>query len=121
MEKLGDTTKNHRALYELNKECSADIPDRGEFYTVDEYLAERIEVESYDPRGIVIALDDGEWVGLAATSNKRTFVFNEMTGVKASYRGRGISIAMKVFGFEFARPSHRHEPAPRLRRCPSDS
>ncbi|ASU86085.1 hypothetical protein CDO52_06995 [Nocardiopsis gilva YIM 90087] len=63
-----------------------------------------MEVPSYDPRGVVIALDDSVWCGLAATSNHRAsgFVFNEMTGVKAPYRGRGISIAMKTFGIGFA-------------------
>jgi RimJ/RimL family protein N-acetyltransferase len=102
---LGDTPQNQRALYELNKECSADIPDRGEFYTFDEYLRQRIENDSYDPRGVVIALDGDVWCGLAATSDHRSsgFVFNEMTGVKAAYRGRGISIAMKTLGIGFAR------------------
>jgi RimJ/RimL family protein N-acetyltransferase len=102
---LGDTPQHRRALYELNKECSADIPDRGEFYTFDEYLGERIENDSYDPRGVVIALDDDAWCGLSATSDHRSdgFVFNEMTGVTAAYRGRGISIAMKTLGIGFAR------------------
>jgi hypothetical protein len=101
---LGDTAGHRRSLYELNKECSADIPDRGEFYTFEEYLKRRIDVPAYDPRGVVIALDDDVWCGLAATSDHRSsgFVFNEMTGVKAAYRGRGISIAMKTVGIEFA-------------------
>ncbi|MFD9502769.1 GNAT family N-acetyltransferase [Streptomyces sp. NPDC060035] len=101
---LGDTPRHRRALYELNKECSADIPDRGEFHTFDEYLERRIEVPSYDPRGVVIALDNDVWCGLAATSDRRSsgFVFNEMTGVKAAYRGQGISLAMKTVGIGFA-------------------
>ena len=41
---LGDTPAHRRALYELNKECSADIPEGGEFYTFAEYLARRINV-----------------------------------------------------------------------------
>jgi hypothetical protein len=102
---LGDTPQNRRALYELNKECSADIPGRGQFYTFDEYIERRIEVPSYDPRGVVIALDDDIWCGLAATSDHRAagFVFNEMTGLRTAYRGRGLSIAMKTFGIGFAR------------------
>jgi RimJ/RimL family protein N-acetyltransferase len=102
---LGDTPNHRRKLYELNKECSADIPDRGEFHTFEEYLQRRIEVPSYDPRGVVIALDDEAWIGMAATSDHRSsgYVVNEMTGVKAAYRGRGISIAMKTFGIGFAR------------------
>ena len=50
MARLGDTAECRRALYELNKTCSADIPERGEFYTFDEYLAERIETRLHDPR-----------------------------------------------------------------------
>ncbi|MEJ7741420.1 MAG: hypothetical protein WKF73_02040 [Nocardioidaceae bacterium] len=50
MAELGDTTAHRRALYELNKTCSADIPDRGTFYTFEDYLAERIYAPSYDPR-----------------------------------------------------------------------
>jgi hypothetical protein len=104
MADLGDTARQWRRLYELNKECSADIPDRGEFHTFAQYLERRIEVPSYDPRGVVIALDGDLWCGLAATSDRRSsgYVFNEMTGVKAAYRGRGISLAMKAFGIGFA-------------------
>lgn len=101
---LGDTPGHRRALYELNKECAADIPERGEFYAFEEYLERRIDVPSYDPRGVVIALDDEVWCGLAATSDHRSsgFVFNEMTGVRVAYRGRGISMAMKTVGIGFA-------------------
>ena len=100
---LGDTTVHRRALYELNKECSADIPGRGAFYTFDEYVERRIDVPSFDPRGVVIALDDGVWCGMAATSDHRSagYVFNEMTGVRAAYRRRGISVAMKTAGIGF--------------------
>ena len=49
MANLSDTAECRRALYELNKTCSADIPERGEFYTFDDYLAEGIETCLYDP------------------------------------------------------------------------
>lgn len=101
---LGDTAGNRRLLYELNKECAADIPGRGEFHAFDEYLQERIDVPSFDPRGVVIALDGAEWIGMAATSDRRSsgFVFNEMSGVKADYRGQGVATAMKTSGIGFA-------------------
>lgn len=38
MADLSDTAECRRSLYELNKTCSADIPERGEFYRFDEYL-----------------------------------------------------------------------------------
>ncbi|MFD8691084.1 GNAT family N-acetyltransferase [Streptomyces sp. NPDC059651] len=100
---LGDTPEHRRALYELNKECSADIPERGEFFSYEEFCARRFDVPSYDPRGVVIARDGDDWIGMAATSRHEHFLFNEMTGVRASYRGRGISIAMKTYGMGFAR------------------
>ncbi|MFF5184750.1 GNAT family N-acetyltransferase [Streptomyces sp. NPDC000345] len=101
---LGDTPRHRRALYELNKECSADIPERGAFHTYEEYVRLRLEVPSYDPRGIVLALDGDTWCGLAASSDHRAegFVFNEMTGVRAGRRGRGLAIAMKTYGIGFA-------------------
>lgn len=100
---LGDTPEHRRALYELNKECSADIPERGEFFTYEEFVARRFDVDSYDPRGVVIALDGDTWVGLAVTSRHDGFLFNEMTGVRATHRGRGVAVAMKAFGMRFVR------------------
>ena len=107
---LGDTPARRRALYELNKECSADIPERGEFYTFEEYLALRIDVPAFDARGVVIALDGHAWAGLAATSDHRHagYVFNEMTGVKAAFRHRGIAVAMKAVGIGFAEIGRAH-------------
>ncbi|WP_416978715.1 GNAT family N-acetyltransferase [Streptomyces sp. T028] len=101
---LGDTPRHRRALYDLNKECSADIPERGEFHTYDEYVSRRLEVPSFDPHGVVLALDGDTWCGLAASSDHRArgFVVNEMTGVRAGHRGRGLSIAMKILGIGFA-------------------
>lgn len=104
MAAVGDTADHRRALYELNKTCSADIPDRGEFYTFRDYLAQRIETPTYDPRGVILALDGGSWVGMAATSLRpEGHAFSEMTGVLAGHRGRGISLAMKLLAIGFAR------------------
>ncbi|QKW50531.1 GNAT family N-acetyltransferase [Streptomyces buecherae] len=100
---LGDTPEHRRALYELNKECSADIPERGEFFSYEEFVRRRFDDPSYDPRGVVLALDGEAWVGMAATSRHSTFAMNEMTGVRAAYRGRGVSLAMKTYGMAFVR------------------
>lgn len=114
---LGDTAEHRRKLYELNKTCAADIPERGEFYSFEEYLAVRIEVPGYDAAGVIVALDGTEWVGFSMTSIQPGFAFSEMTGVLAQYRGRGISLALKVRAIDFARRSGRrwlrafHHPA----------
>jgi GNAT superfamily N-acetyltransferase len=105
MADLGDSAQRRRALYELNKTCSADIPGRGQFYTFDEYLNDRIEVPSYAPRGVVLAISNGVWIGKAATSLRLSAgdAFSEMTGVLPRYRGQGISLAMKLLAVRFAR------------------
>ncbi|MGI5142305.1 MULTISPECIES: GNAT family N-acetyltransferase [unclassified Streptomyces] len=104
MAAVGDVAGNRRALYDLNRTCSADIPGRGEFYTFDEYLAQRIETPTYDPRGVVLAVDGRSWVGMAATSIRpEGHAFSEMTGVLASHRGRGLSLAMKLLAIDYAR------------------
>ncbi|MER6947661.1 GNAT family N-acetyltransferase [Nonomuraea sp. NPDC000554] len=107
MAELGDTAGHRRALYDLNKTCSADIPDRGEFYTYDAYVTERIEVPSFDPAGVALALHRGAWIGMTATSlhESKGYAFSEMTGVLASYRGQGLSLALKLLAIRFVRSS----------------
>jgi len=107
MAELGDTAAKRRALYGLNKTCSHDIPDRGEFYTFEEYLADRINTATYDPQGVVLAIDKNRWVGMATTSlhHAEGFAFSEMTGVLPDYRGRGLSLALKLRAIGFARRS----------------
>ena len=41
---LGDTATNQRALYELNAECSADIPGRAPFFTWPEFQEHGLDV-----------------------------------------------------------------------------
>jgi len=93
---VGDTAENRRALYELNKTCSADIPQRGDFYSFEEYLAARIKTPPFDPQGVVLSVTNGVGVGMATTSvhHAKGYAFGEMTGVLASHRGQGISLAM---------------------------
>lgn len=104
---LGDTAEHLRMLYELNKTCSADIPDRGDFYSYDEYVAQRIDVASFAPAGVVLAVVGDVWVGMSATSlhPAKGYAFSEMTGVLAAYRGRGLSLALKVLAVRFVRAS----------------
>ena len=102
---LGDTAEHRRRLYDLNKACSADIPGRGAFYSIEDYSKARFERDCYDPKGVLIALDRQAWVGLAVSSDwsAKGFVFNEMTGVVRDYRRRGAATAMKLLGLRYAR------------------
>lgn len=107
MAELGDTTEHRLALYHLNKTCSADIPDRGTFYTYDEYVAERIDVATFDPNGVVLATRDDGWIGMSTTSlhPDNGYAFSEMTGVLAPHRGQGLSLALKLVAIRFVRSS----------------
>jgi len=104
LQSLGNTQANHRALYELNKACSADIPGRGAFYDFGRYVTERIERAADDPAGIIIALHDGKWVGMSASSfwPDQDLVFAEMTGVVRDWRRRGLATALKVLALRYA-------------------
>jgi GNAT superfamily N-acetyltransferase len=88
MAELGDTPAHRRALYDLNRTCAADIPDRGAFYTYDE-----------------LATLEGEWIGMSTTSlhPDEGYAFSEMTGVLAPHRGRGLSLALKLLAIRFVR------------------
>jgi GNAT superfamily N-acetyltransferase len=107
MAELGDTTEHRRALYDLNRTCSADIPDRGTFYTYDEYIAERLDVATFDPSGVVLATRDDAWIGMSTTSLHpgKGYAFSDMTGVLTSHRGRGLSLALKLLAIRFVRSS----------------
>lgn len=107
MAELGDTPDHRRALYDLNKTCSEDIPDRGKFYTFEEYVAQRIDVPTFNLSGVVLALHCNKWIGMSATSlhADKGLAFSEMTGVLAPYRGQGLSLAMKLLAIRFVRSS----------------
>ena len=105
MSALGDDEANRRRLYDLNRTCSADIPERGPFFTYDEWRAQRIDAVGYDPASVILALDGEAWVGMSAASDHRHdgYFFNEMTGVIRSHRRQGIATALKVLLVERAR------------------
>ncbi|WP_327000326.1 GNAT family N-acetyltransferase [Dactylosporangium sp. NBC_01737] len=107
MADLGDAPEHRRVLYELNRTCSADIPDRGPFYTYDEYAAQRLDVATYNPGGVIIAVQGDEWIGMSATSlhPDRGHAFSDMTGVLAPHRGKGLSLALKLLAIRFVRSS----------------
>jgi len=105
LEDLGNTTDNRYRMYKLNAECSADIPGRGEFHSWDEYQRARLEAVSFDPSGVILAIDGDQWIGMSALSHREAveYGFAEMTGTVRSHRKRGIAIAMKVSGIAYAK------------------
>jgi RimJ/RimL family protein N-acetyltransferase len=101
---LGDTEATRRRVYELNKLTAADIPGRGPFFSFEEYQQRRFGHAGYRAEGVILALDDGQSVGLTQVSihPKDHFAFNEMTGVIREYRGRHIAQALKLLAIGYA-------------------
>lgn len=65
---VGDTIAHRRAVYELNKTCSADIPERGECYAFSEMTG---VLSSHRGRGVSTALKPMA-IDFARTSGLRT-------------------------------------------------
>jgi len=102
--KLGDTSTTRRHVYELNKVTAADIPGRGPFFSFDEYAQRRFGHAGYRAAGVILAVNDAQWVGLTQVSvhSKGNFAFNEMTGVIRAYRGQHIAQALKLLAISYA-------------------
>lgn len=97
----GDTAAHRRLVYELNKTCSSDIPDRGTFFSFEEFQTLRFDAEAVRPDGIVLAFDTSDHgqrlIGLCQLTCPPgwEWAFVEMTGVLPAYRRQGIATAMK--------------------------
>jgi hypothetical protein len=59
----GDSESHRYLVYELNRTCSADIPDRGEFFTFEQYVPLRFEASGTRLDGVVLAFDQATAVG----------------------------------------------------------
>lgn len=101
---LGDDERRRRQTYQLNKECAADIPERGEFFTWAEYQRARFDVPQFRPDGQLLAVAGDELVGLCQVSQRPSvrWAFVEMTGVRRSWRARGIATRLKLAAIEAA-------------------
>jgi GNAT superfamily N-acetyltransferase len=87
-------------LYEVAREAVPDIPgeEHDDPGTLEEWLARDMQGDSDDPRAVFVAVVDGQVAGFAkfAFSPERTDrAFHDLTGVRRSYRGRGIAAALK--------------------------
>lgn len=105
MADLGDGRRARRRLYELYCACTNGVPGVARFDSFREYVDARIDTSSYDPDGVVIAVEKGRWIGMAATTlnPEEGHAFSEMTGVVPDKRGRGIGPAMKLEAVRYVR------------------
>jgi GNAT superfamily N-acetyltransferase len=95
---------SRRRVYDLNKVTAADIPGRGPFFSFEEYEQRRFGHAGYRAEGVILAVDDAQWVGLTQVSlhTRDHFAFNEMTGVLREYRGQHIAQALKLHAISYA-------------------
>jgi mycothiol synthase len=106
---LGDTEENRRRLYDVNRECDEDEPGSLEFglYAWEDYVRNTLTAPWFTPDGAFIALDGDEWAGIHVLGPWDMGGPNDMstdfTGVRRPWRGRGLALALKLAGIDWAR------------------
>lgn len=104
-----DPTRNvQRRHYALNARLSKDVPGQESFQAFEPFEVYRrtvYEASWYRADGQIIAADGDHWVGLAAVGYfaQTQSMYNMMTGVDRTYRGRGLAQALKVLSIRCAR------------------
>jgi GNAT superfamily N-acetyltransferase len=89
-----------RGMYEVAVEAYADVPggDTEEMEPFDDWLAHDMQSSGDRPDATFVAVAGGEVVGYAKyfiTEARPTVAFHDMTGVRRSWRGRGVARALK--------------------------
>ncbi len=87
-------------LYAVAREAVPDIPgeEDDDIGTMEEWLARDMSGAGDDPRAVFVALAGDEVTGFAKLSlsqENRERAFHDLTGVRRSWRGRGIAAALK--------------------------
>ncbi|MCP4425543.1 MAG: GNAT family N-acetyltransferase [Chloroflexi bacterium] len=103
---VGDSEEARRKLHAVNVTVSADSPGSdGAFPNFEEFNEMFNTVSWYRPEGQIVAVDEDEYVGLAAVSyNAETnAMYNNITGVLSAYRGRKIAQALKLLIIRYAK------------------
>ncbi len=89
-----------RGMYEVAVEAYADVPggDAEEMEPFEGWLAHDMQGSGDNPESTFVAVAGGEVVGYAKyflTAARPTVAFHDMTGVRRSWRGRGVARALK--------------------------
>lgn len=106
---LGDTPENRRKFYEVNRATTLDVPGSdGTFPSFEESMHWHFNASWFLPEGLIFALDGDRFVGfcLVGYYTETNSMFNFMTGVLHTYRGRNIALALKLLAIRFAQ-THR--------------
>jgi GNAT superfamily N-acetyltransferase len=103
---LGDESEeNLRRLHALYVPVEADMP--GIYYRwerpFENFMREVVRDPAFRTDGVLIAVHEDQWIGLAIVQEKDGKAFNQTTGVLPEYRGRGIASGLKAHSIEWAR------------------
>jgi GNAT superfamily N-acetyltransferase len=87
-------------MYEVAREAVPDIPgeEDDDIGTLEEWLTRDMQGDSDDPNAVFVALVDNQVAGFAKLSllqERSDRAYHDLTGVKRTYRGRGIAAALK--------------------------
>lgn len=113
MAELGDTSEARRKMWELEGELVQDVPmpEPSTWPTFERYTQQVFESKDYLPQAIFFALaPDGEWAGMSElwSCQQRPELRNGITGVRRAHRRKGLALALKLRGLEYAQ-SHNIE------------
>jgi mycothiol synthase len=84
------------AMYGVARDAEPDIPGGGPVRPFDVWRATEIERPSLRPELTVVAIAGDEVVGYAIVDDLRGELWHRLTGVKRSWRHRGVATALKL-------------------------
>lgn len=90
-----------RAIYELDRELSNDVPEwSGQMVPFETYAAGLMAAVE----GVILAFCGDDLIGLAiAEPGQDGSAYGSFLGVRRSHRGQGVALALKVLAIEWAR------------------
>lgn len=102
---LGNTREAQEHLYEINRRYAFDIPGEQTFAPFEQFQKDVFEAPWYRAEGQIVAADGEQWIGLSAAGYfpSTNSMYNTITGVEPTYRGRGIALALKLLVIRWAR------------------
>ena len=114
LSELGDTEANRRRLFEVNRECDLDEPGSLEYglYSWEDYVRNTLTAPGFTPDGAIVALDGDDWAGIHVLmpwdQGGEADMATDFTGVRRPWRRRGLALALKLAGIDWALSLGRH-------------
>jgi GNAT superfamily N-acetyltransferase len=107
LKELEADPERYHKLHEMENEVAQDIPSLDGITPLnfDQYMDLFINNSQSRPEAHFVAVHHGEYIGTTGLwkSDADTDFVNNLTGVKRSYRHRGIALALKLRGIAYAR------------------